>query len=360
VNGRFTLQNVPTGNNIPLVIQVGKWRRQVTIPKVTGCVDNPLTDVNLTRLPRSKSEGNIPKIAVTTGSSDAFECLLRKIGVADAEYTRDTGNGRINLYAGGDPAVAPGGNGPGAIQFNAALGGGKFPWATTLWGSTSKMMGYDLLIFSCEGGQFGDVKSPYSEREGLRRAGGRIFADHLHLLLPQGPAPWPSTAAYIDPAARRPAPSTATINTGFPGRGAGRLAVARGGRPRAARCRSTNRRTARRRSWARRRTGSRSTRTRTTRCAAASGDPVHDVQHTGSRLAAERRWAAGLHRDPPTAPRRGRQDGHLDPGMPFPDAAAERRSAQEKALEFLFFDLSRAFSRTPEAGGARQSPPPGA
>jgi hypothetical protein len=43
INGNFTISNVPGGSNIPLVIQVGRWRRQVTIPSVTDCVDNPIT-----------------------------------------------------------------------------------------------------------------------------------------------------------------------------------------------------------------------------------------------------------------------------------------------------------------------------
>jgi hypothetical protein len=365
VNGRFTLQNVPTGNNIPLVLQVGKWRRQVTIPRVNGCVDNPLTDVNLTRLPRNKAEGNIPKIAVTTGSSDAFECLLRKIGVADAEYTLDSGNGRINLYAGGDPAVAPGGNGPGAIQFNAALGGGRFPAATTLWASTSKMMGYDLLIFSCEGSQFGDVKTPYlANVKAYADAGGRLFLDHLHYyFLRKGPAPFPMTAAYIDPGSTPPDPTTATINTTFPkGAALADWLVARGATP--------------------------------TRGQIAIYEPQHAV--TGVMGATQSWISIDRNTNDPMTPQRaavqymtfntpvpaaadaqcgrvvstsihlnaapaatGDKTDISDPTMPFPDGCRGKTlSAQEKALEFLFFDLSACVQPDTDRPVPPPVPPP--
>jgi hypothetical protein len=52
--GHFTLLNVPVTNNIPLVIQVGKWRREITIPSVTSCADMLLTDKNQMRCRRAK------------------------------------------------------------------------------------------------------------------------------------------------------------------------------------------------------------------------------------------------------------------------------------------------------------------
>jgi hypothetical protein len=215
-DGSFTLTGVPATTNVPLVIQVGKWRRQVTIPSITACVPNTITDKNLTRLPRSQAEGNIPKIAVTTGGSDALECFLREIGIADTEFTTNTGTGRVNLFVGGEPGA--GGGGQGAASFTAALGGAAFPAATTLWSDPTKLLTYDILVQSCEGGQFAAVKQPYIAN--LKRyadAGGRLFNDHLHFYwLRNGPAPWPSTATYIGSGDNLASPVSATIDTTFP------------------------------------------------------------------------------------------------------------------------------------------------
>ena len=188
--GNFVLEDMPVGANIPLVIQSGKWRRLVTIPNVAECVDTPL-GVNLTRFPRRQGEGgvvenNIPKIAVTTGGADALECLIRKIGIADAEFTRRTGNGRVNLYAGSG----------GTDQYDPTMNGGAtFPNAQALWNNEDDLDDYDMVVLSCEGA--GD--DPGNRGAGAYQAmkdyadqhGGRIFGSHWHhSWLELGPNPW--------------------------------------------------------------------------------------------------------------------------------------------------------------------------
>ena len=48
-------------------------------------------------------EGDIPLTAMVTGDVDALECVLRKIGVDDAEFTTPAGGGRIQFYVANGP-----------------------------------------------------------------------------------------------------------------------------------------------------------------------------------------------------------------------------------------------------------------
>ena len=162
-DGAFRLDNVPVGQNIPLVIQMGKWRRQVTVA-VPQCQQTAL-DAGSTRLPRNKSEGDIPKMAIATGSADPFECLLLKTGLDPAEITAPTGSGRVHFYRG---------------QGGTSLSGA--PTSSQLWGSLDTLKQYDVVMLPCEG--TANTDSPTKTDTGKRNVldytnlGGRVFATH--------------------------------------------------------------------------------------------------------------------------------------------------------------------------------------
>ncbi|HEY0707969.1 MAG TPA: carboxypeptidase regulatory-like domain-containing protein [Polyangia bacterium] len=208
--GGFVMDNVPVGTDIPLVIQVGKWRREVTVPKTEACAETVFEDPQVMRLPRKQSEGNIPKIALATGMADRLECLLRKMGIDDSEFTTETGNGRINFFAGrgGSPSFAPTHN-----------GGATFTPATMFWNDPAAYDRYDLVILSCEGNQYIQDK-PLTAREALvayANKGGRVFASHWHnVWLEDGPAPWSEVATFSGRNVSLPDPYATNVDTSFP------------------------------------------------------------------------------------------------------------------------------------------------
>jgi hypothetical protein len=171
--GRFVLEKVPPGDNVPLVIQIGKWRRQVTIPHVEACADTPLDDPDLTRLPRNQAEGDLPRMAVVRGGSDALECLIRKLGVDDAEFGADTSLGRVHLYASLDGTATPD---TGKLADGTALGS-----SDDLLGSLDTLMGYDMVLLGCEGTDNAIAGRPLEQFINVRTyadQGGRIFGTH--------------------------------------------------------------------------------------------------------------------------------------------------------------------------------------
>ncbi|MBL8957468.1 MAG: hypothetical protein JNK82_42235 [Myxococcaceae bacterium] len=164
VNGTFTLENAPCGQNIPLVIQLGRWRRQITIPNVACCANTALT-ADQSRLPRRQAEGspndNIPLFAVTTGSADNLECILPKIGIDSSEFTTPAGTGRVRLYR--DNGVNP-------------LGG--LPAATTLYNDPTELAKYDVVVIDCVGGESNKSAAQRGNLESYANNGGRVFTSH--------------------------------------------------------------------------------------------------------------------------------------------------------------------------------------
>lgn len=188
-DGRFTLENVPATANVPLVLLSGKWRRQVVVPNVAACVDTPLGAAT-TSLPRNRTEGDLPRIAVSTGAADAVECLLRKTGIDDAEFGIAGAPARVHLFAGAG----------GADRFDAAHGGAAFPSSqAALWNASSSLAGYDSVLLSCEGQQNPNTK-PVVALDAMKSyadAGGRVYAGHWHNYWVQaGPSPWPTLATW--------------------------------------------------------------------------------------------------------------------------------------------------------------------
>jgi len=163
--GTFELKNVPVGKDIPLVIQIGKWRRQVVIPEVKECTENALTDPELTRLPKNQTEGDMPRIALTTGGCDKLGCMLPKVGIDASEFgnASDGPSKSVHIYRGA------GGSGPAASGDAAAL-----------WSNAEAMKQYDMLILSCECDEHLENKggangAAFAAMTAYLEAGGRIF-----------------------------------------------------------------------------------------------------------------------------------------------------------------------------------------
>jgi hypothetical protein len=182
-DGSFTVTDMPAGDNIPLVIQIGKWRRVITIDHVEPCTNTVLDDPQKTRLPRNSTEGDLPHIAVTTGHADALECLLKKVGIDESEFTNDSGDGHVHLYSGYHAAK------------EMQKGGDLVPLtpAEELWADSDKMLEYDMMLLGCEGednlwntpddDQFPDDATPrpvsmHLEVRKYADLGGRIFGSH--------------------------------------------------------------------------------------------------------------------------------------------------------------------------------------
>jgi hypothetical protein len=203
-SGRFSLSNAPVGDKIPLVIQSGRWRRQVTI-SVKACQDNPIA-ADLTRLPRNKGEGDIPFMAISTGAVDALECVLRKMGVDDSEFTPSSGTGatgRIHLYKG---AGSEGANKGSDTQSE-----------TVLLDSLSNLKKYDMVLFPCQGKEYtGRVSAKRKQNlVDYANAGGRLFATHFSYVWLNNNYPFSGTAHW-NPSQTRPPDQDGILDRSFP------------------------------------------------------------------------------------------------------------------------------------------------
>ncbi len=201
VDGSFTLNNAPVGTNIPIVAVSGRWRVQSTV-NTTACAN---TVANLS-MPQNQSQGDIPKIAIASGDVDQVECILRRVGISDSEFTDPTGSGRINIYKGTTNS--------GAV-IDAAT-----PTQASLMENSSTLNQYDVLMLPCQGSSVGGVESGTPGATELANfiafanAGGRIYSSHFSYAWMYKNPPFNSVVNW-DVGQGDPADGTATVNTSF-------------------------------------------------------------------------------------------------------------------------------------------------
>ena len=189
MDGKFQLKNVPVGENVPVVIQIGKWRRQFLVTTL-ACQDSAFGDKLLT-LPSTVAAGDMitsmPQIAVSTGSADSLECLMHRIGLPTSEYVAGAGGtGHVHVFAGGQVGGTGGGidgSGPGSAETPGMTGAPSS--YENLWDSPAHLMPYDIVLLSCEGGETYNA-NPMA-LEAYLNAGGRVFASHYQYSWFAGP-----------------------------------------------------------------------------------------------------------------------------------------------------------------------------
>lgn len=260
-DGTFSLVGVPAGTLVPLVIQAGRWRRQFVISAVTACAvtslystavttvgtdPSDLNTSNLTqggssslshygehttlRFARNQNEGDIPKIALVTGGSDGLECSLRKIGIDDAEFTDTTvginsnsgssavsissPTGRVNLY---QRNLGGGASAPSYTGSTTAISFAQTGY--DLFGTTSKLDGYNVLLLPCPGEDDTTLETSgsnitYAENvAGFTNAGGRIFATHFSSDLLNSVSSISGAANWVTSGGLTPDTAEATVNS---------------------------------------------------------------------------------------------------------------------------------------------------
>jgi MBG domain/Bacterial Ig-like domain (group 3) len=192
VDGTFTLSDVPENTDFTLVIQSGKWMSEFTEDVGTTAITEIVLEMPsshnagyLNPQPTSTltaAQGNIPLIAVATGSADAVECVLRKtnygLGLNDCEFTDDAGNvpsgcsgatgGRIHFYQGDAKS--------GAVISSTT------PLETAFIAGTgaTPLSSYDLLMLPCQGlSSATETNANIDKLIAYTSAGGRVFATHF-------------------------------------------------------------------------------------------------------------------------------------------------------------------------------------
>ena len=203
--GNFTLTNVPTVNNLAVVVQLGKWRREIVLKTITSCTSNTVTGNCNTpnpadcvfRLPRNQTDGydpvagtytkaDLPHVAIVQRRFRSVRLPAAQGGHRSAsEFGDYTSNKRFHFYEadgdGGGDTLDPayGMNDPGSTLWNNNNG-------------AAPLASYDVILLPCEGAAYDQqgtsANTPYQNVITYSDAGGRVFMTHFGYSWLQFPA----------------------------------------------------------------------------------------------------------------------------------------------------------------------------
>jgi hypothetical protein len=196
--GQFKMTGVPATTGVPIVVQAGKWRREVTLASVTKCQDNPVKD-GILRLPAKRSEGDMPEMALLTGGCDDMACFLMNVGIDTTEFGAPHSGGRVDVYQGNSMPLGFGGPGPGLSN---GTPGNCTNTSCPLWASKQSFEYYDMTLLSCQCSEMTTVSETtagYTALHDWLNEGGKVFASHYHYTwFKNNPDPkWVATGQWL-------------------------------------------------------------------------------------------------------------------------------------------------------------------
>ncbi len=166
VDGSFTLQNVPVGKALTLVIQLGRWRRVFKVDVTKSCDANTIPDQTLL-MPSSKAQGDIPLMAMVTGDADSLECVLRQDGHrVDGVYR--PGRRRPRAVLRWPRQLRP--------DHRRRHPGPGLP--VRQCGQQAVIDDYDMVILACQGDAYTQTAADLKTLRTYADQGGRVFSTH--------------------------------------------------------------------------------------------------------------------------------------------------------------------------------------
>ena len=211
-DGKFTLTGVPATTHVPLVVQIGKWRREVFLlageslhqqrgPRLVA--DAPPCEAIRGRHSADGSRHRRrrqPRLLPQRGRARPERVLGAPCRRA-ARHLSGAGRGRGGRGGGGGsgaPGLSSGGTAGNCTSDNPAC----------VWNSKANLEAYDIVLLACEGDTYDPAESmntntnkTTSSKQALHDwldEGGKVFATHFHYTwFKNGPADFQGVATWL-------------------------------------------------------------------------------------------------------------------------------------------------------------------